>query len=106
MEKAKMKAWSSSDYMMGRLLDSIKSGDAEGVANALSYTNAEMESCGYVLVGEATIEVSILPVEDLQHQQLATLQAELQRERAESMERQNAILDRISKLQALTFEPA
>jgi hypothetical protein len=48
--------------------------------------------------------VELLDPKDMQGEQLAALQAQLQKERADSQMRQNAILEQISKLRALEWE--
>lgn len=106
MNTAKVKAWTTSDYALERLIDGIQAGDVSKAIPDLFYANSNMATSGWVLVGEATITLDANNYDKLAEEQLATLEAQLAHERAESQLRQNAILDRISKLQALTFEPA
>lgn len=102
--KSTLNAWISDDWGMGSLLKALKDGDEKSAVQSMSYYRSEtMESQGWVRVGMATVEVEIFPTDQLQNQQLATLTAQLEKERAESQVRQNAILDRISKLQALSY---
>ena len=61
---------------------------------------------GWMLIGNATVTVDFLSDEEMAAQKLDALRAELQTVRAENQKRENAILDQISKLQALTFEQA
>lgn len=60
---------------------------------------------GFV-IGTAKVTVELHSEDEMTRRQLGALQKELTRERAESQARQNAILERISKLQALTMESA
>lgn len=99
-----IKAWATSDWAMEELLDGLNSGDMTKTVGRLLFSHHDMSNKpGWVHVGTAQITVDILPVDQLQHSQLAALQAELQKERADSQVRQNLILERISKLQALEF---
>lgn len=98
-------AWCTSDYDMGTLMRSLEVGDQQKAVKAIYYSHQDMSSEGWVKVGIATIEVEISPIEELQSQQLATLVAQLEKERADSMVRQNALTDKISKLQAIGYSP-
>lgn len=60
-----------------------------------------MRKEGYVLIGEATVTVRLLPADERTRRELEALNAQLQAMRAEHHRAQQAILDRISKLQAL-----
>jgi len=61
---------------------------------------------GWVVTGKATITVEYLDQEEIQAQQLCALKDQLQIVRAENQQRENAILDQISKLSSLTYEAA
>ena len=61
---------------------------------------------GWVVIGSATVTVEYLSKEERQSKQLVALKEKLQTVRAENQKRENAILDQISKLQALTFVEA
>lgn len=61
---------------------------------------------GWMVIGAAHIAVDFLSDEEVSAQQLDALKAELASVRASNQRRENAILDRISKLQSLTYEPA
>lgn len=58
----------------------------------------------YTQIGQAQITVTLHSSDQLVASQIASLQAALAAERAGSVQRQNAILERISKLSALTFD--
>lgn len=62
-----------------------------------------MSDSGWTKVGIAHITIELLDIKDIQHEQLAALQAQLQKERADSQVRQNAILEQISKLTAIEY---
>lgn len=57
-----------------------------------------------VAIGDADVVVTIRSQKEILRGQLDSLNEALNRERAESQQRQNAILDQISKLQALEWE--
>ena len=101
--KATTTAWTTGDYGMGRLLRAMEAGDQQKAGEAVSFSRHDMSSEGWVKIGPVTFEIEISPIEELQSQQLATLVAQLEKERADSMVRQNALTDKISKLQALSY---
>ena len=57
-------------------------------------------------IGTAIVTVTLLPKEEYHSRQLASLNEALQTVRAENQQRENDILDRISKLTAITYEVA
>lgn len=57
---------------------------------------------GYARIGTATVTVELHTENEIAANQLAALQKQLKVVRAENQQRENAILDQISKLQALT----
>lgn len=61
---------------------------------------------GYTQIGTAVVTVTMYPANDIQAKELDRLNKQLQTVRAENQQRENAILDQISKLQALTFQAA
>ena len=62
---------------------------------------------GFVVVGEATITIDFVDTATIQKGQLAALKEQLQAVRADNQRRENEVLDKLSKLQALTYvEPA
>lgn len=100
-----MPAWASCEYAMSAFLDCLAAGKGEQAANQLHPTPHDMTgTAGWVKVGTAHITIELLDAKEIQNEQLAMLQAQLQKERADSQVRQNAILDQISKLQALEWE--
>ena len=61
-------------------------------------------SGGFIVVGQARITVDYSTPAELDAQRLDALKAELQTARAQAQKRENEILDRISKLQAIGYE--
>jgi hypothetical protein len=57
-------------------------------------------------IGTAVVTVTLFPKAEIHTQELAILNEALQTVRAENHVRENAILDRISKLTAITYEVA
>lgn len=68
--------------------------------------DSDWSDMNYTRVGTAKVVVSLCSEDEVLQNKLHSLNAALQKERAESQSRQNYILEQISKLQALTFEPA
>jgi hypothetical protein len=58
---------------------------------------------GWAQIGTARVIITIDPKEKIIANRVAALHAELQTVRAENQRRENAIIDQISKLQAITF---
>lgn len=61
---------------------------------------------GYARIGTATVTVELFSENEIVAGQISALNQALQKERAESQQRQNAILESISKLQAINYTPA
>lgn len=61
---------------------------------------------GYARIGTETVTVELHSENEIAASQLEALQKQLQAVRAENQQRENAILNQISKLQALTFQAA
>lgn len=103
---ATLPAWLFYFYSVDDLMAALKKGDANAAMGLMSFT-AQDRSQGdnpYTLIGEAEITVTLRSRDQLVTSQLEALNKSLQVERAESIKRQNVILDRISKLKALTNE--
>ena len=98
-----VKAWTTSQWRnVDHILHWVKEGDFDEAASGLTYTNNDMSSTdGWVEVGMATIAITLHPRDELVAKELEALSTQLQKVRAENQQRENAILDRISKLQAL-----
>jgi hypothetical protein len=100
-----VKAWTTSQWRnVDHILHLAKEGDFDEAASGLTYTNND-EFCadGWVEVGMATIAITLHPRDELVAKELEGLNTQLQKVRAENQQRENAILDRISKLQAIEY---
>ena len=100
------KAWiSSSTYKsMNELVEILESGNIKSAVDYVTYANHDMSLSGWTHIGAAEITVTLLPQEDIVSKEVEGLKKQLQAVRAEAQMRENAILDRISKLQALTYD--
>lgn len=103
---ATLRDWTSNDYSTRRLLDWLQEGNSQEAAECMIFSNSDMDkgSSPWTQVGEAQVTVSIFSRNELMQRELATLKAELDAARAEWLTKQRQIMDRISKLQALTNE--
>jgi hypothetical protein len=68
-------------------------------------TNGYFAKQGYPLVGTAEVTVTLHSSDEIVQNQITALQTQLQDARAQAHLAEQAILERISKLQALTYEP-
>lgn len=84
-------------------LEDIISGKAEPTT---APSGCDMSEHGYTLIGTGEVTATLFSRDQVVQAQIEALNKRLQAERAETQQRQQAILDQISKLQALTFEPA
>jgi len=66
---------------------------------------ADMRKHGYTHVGEADVTVTIASADAITNSKVSSLRAELEKDRADSQMRQNRLIDKINKLEALTYEP-
>ena len=62
------------------------------------------ESQGYHEIGDATVTIELHTNDRIMAAKLEALQAQLQTVRAENQQRENAILDKISKLTAISYD--
>lgn len=83
-------------------VDSLKSGKQTPVLS-LGGRSEYYESEDYSLIGEADVNIEFYDADTIREQQLEALKGALQRERAATEVRQNAILESISKLQAIEY---
>lgn len=65
--------------------------------------NSYFDSQGYTKIGKATVAIQLFSDDEITRNKLDALKAELQTVRADNQRRENAILERISKLQAITY---
>lgn len=100
-------AFITADYKIREFLSAMDQGDQDTAVKQLTYAGDHMIGYeGWVQVGTARISVDVLPMESIHTGQLDALKAELQKVRAENQQRENAILDRISKLTAIEYVEA
>ena len=99
-------AYISSAYDMSMFMRALSQGKTDEAAKRTTTADCDMTDSGWTKVGIAHISIELLDVKDIQHEQLAALQAQLQKERADSQVRQNLILEQISKLQAIEYVEA
>ena len=100
------KAWTTSTWEgIDSVLHAVKDNKLDQAANILSYSILDMSSAeGWAEVGTATITVELYSHEKLVAKELEGLNDQLQQIRAANQQRENVILDRISKLQAITYD--
>lgn len=97
--------WTGHDAV--QFAEEMRKGNTNAAASRIYYSHHDhSKSTDLVRVGTVQAVIDFLPADDVMSGQLSVLQAQLQRERADSQVRQNAILDQISKLQALEWEGA
>ena len=100
-----LNAYTTSNYSMRDFMGHLAKGNEQEAGAELSFTYLDMtDAADWVKVGTAKITVELLSPKEIQNKQLAVLQAQLQKERADSQVRQNAILEQISKLTCLEWE--
>lgn len=63
-----------------------------------------LERQGYTPIGTATVTIDLYTDDQIMIAKLEALQAQLQTVRAENQQRENAILDKISKLTAISYD--
>jgi hypothetical protein len=104
---ATVAAWVSSGYTQRDLMAAIEVGDSVAAINALTFCETSEEDFGdFLRVGEAEVTVTLIPRNEQAALMVKALQDKLEEERGKWLERQQAILNEISKLQALTYEAA
>jgi len=79
------------------------SGFMEGEIEISSYELHNMSHYDAVLIGTQEVEVEYVDV-DIRAAQISKLEEAVQKERAESQSRVNLLLERISKLQCISFD--
>jgi hypothetical protein len=76
--------------------------DIDGLA--LFRVGSEMQKHGYTHVGEAEVTTTIASADQITNSKVSSLRAELEKDRADSQRRQNELIDKINKLEALTYD--
>ena len=72
----------------------------------IAHAGANLTAAGYTHVGHAEIDVIIASTDEIIGCKVASLRAELEKDRAESQMRQNGLIDQINKMEALIYEPS
>lgn len=95
-------AWANTNY--GRTVDQTLSGNAQPmISNQGPGDGSYFEREGYAYIGIAQVTVEVNSPDQIVMDQIKGLNAQLESVRAESQQKENAILLQISKLQALTM---
>lgn len=95
--------WEIKSYGLAVFVESIA---RKSELARLGFANHDMSGSGWVRVGTAKIEVELVPPDSLAAEELRSLNKQLDELREVHRQAQQAILDRISKLQALPFDGA
>lgn len=106
--KGKAKAWLAHSRLSAiDLARMAQEGNHAAVINALAFTAPAVDMTSnqnWVHVGFAEISLTLLDTKHATEQEIEKLRQQLQATRAENQRRENAILDRISKLQAIEVQ--
>jgi hypothetical protein len=105
---ATVAAWLPAHKKPHELVDLLKAGDATRLAGSLWYYGAPDKAAfgDWTRVGEADITLRLLSEDEQVRMAVSGLQRQLEEARAAWLTKQQEILAEISKLQALSFEPA
>lgn len=100
---ATIAAWMNFEYSdISRIDGLIADGHMDKAVNLPLYSIHGIK--GYTQIGTAEITLTLFPASDMHGQQLKALNEQLQEVRAENQRKENYLLDKISKLSALTYE--
>ena len=99
------KVWTTSKWSgIESVLHSVAEGRLDEAVSQMTYINHDMSSAeDWTEVGVAQITVTLHPRDVVVEKELAGLKQQLEKVRADNHMRENAILDRISKLQAIEY---
>lgn len=99
------KVWTTSKWRgIESVLHSVAEGRLDEAVSEMTYINHDMSSAeDWTEVGIAQITVTLHPRDVVVEKELAGLKQQLEKVRADNHMRENAILDRISKLQAIEY---
>lgn len=101
-------AWVAGHNLQNSEAINLKNADPDMLMGQLSFQplSLNMETEGWLKIGSATITVDIPDNDTLTQHQIKALETQVQTIHAEAQRNVNRIRDRISKLQALTFDGA
>ena len=91
-------------------INQYSSHDAESLQHVKDARNLIVWADGYeppkdyTRVGFGTVEITIASKDEIIQGKVETLRAQLEQDRADSQQRQNALIRKISELEALTFD--
>lgn len=85
-------------------VEMLKGTPEEAVCEAYYFARSDMTSAGWTRIGTATITLEIVSTDSLVQNQVAALEKQMQAVMVDAQQKVNYFKDRISKLQALTFE--
>lgn len=84
------------------VLDAAQRGNNDNAVNMLSFSSTDMESASdWTMVGVATITVKFFPREQIVAREVESLREQLRQHRIKAHADEQALLDQISKLQAI-----
>ena len=86
--------------------DAISLQSASDVEGLIIWESTFEGMDGYTRVGTGQITIDIASKDEIITGKVESLRSELAKDRAESQARQNALIRKISELEALTYEPA
>ena len=100
---ATVPAWIGKYSLLGP--HELRNGSDEEIINALTFVNFDMTGCGYTVAGTAEVTVILVDPDTLITNKVGALRQELSRHRAEAHAKENAILEQINNLLAITYKP-
>jgi hypothetical protein len=103
---ATVPAWLPDHERVDSVMRAIKDGRHGDAISRLHLSTCDMGKGRnpWTRIGEAQVSLTLAPKDDIVAAQLKTLQMELDHARAEWLTKQQEIMERISKLQALPYE--
>ena len=85
--------------------DAVSLQAANGIRDlTIFHAEADLAAVGYTHVGHADIIVTIASTDQIIGCKVASLRAELEKDRVDSQMRQNGLIDQINKMEALAYE--
>ena len=99
------KVWTTSKWRdIDHILHTVTAGRLDEAVAEMAYINLDMSDTEeWAEVGIAEITVTLHPRDVVVEKELSGLKQQLEKVRAENHMRENAILDRIGKLQAIDY---
>jgi hypothetical protein len=97
--------WQTKNSSAGAMLRDIATGKLHVSEPLLFPPNYKPFTSEYIKIGTAEIVLSLVAPDEVVADEIRALQASLEAMRVEHHRAQQALLNRISKLQAITFDP-